>query len=233
MAEQSVTSETRNVDRTILLEWGRLYKLCYQRPPKDQPIDAIVISTGDWTDRIHTALELWQRYAKLQKEAPLLVPSGWVSKRGWKIGNDPGEQFYNAKWMAKWFKSKGVPEGKILAEPNARNTKEMADFSLELIRNRGLRNIVLTVSPYFLPRAYLTLVASIISSEQPVQTKLYSLPSRDLPWQGYVPDEPKTRFEQIPVEVSKIHHYQTTGGVATEEQLRQYINWLKGRNSEK
>lgn len=231
MTEFTEGSEIRGIEKAVLVEWGKLFRLCNQRPPRDLAVDAIIISTGDWADRIHTALELWQRYARIQEEAPLLVPSGAVAKRGWKIGSDVGEQPYNAKWMERWFKKKGVPGDKIIVEPDAKNTKEMADFSLAITRENGLDTVMFSASPYFVPRAYSAMVASILSQERPIRTKLYSHPSEDLPWQGFVPDEPKTRFAQIPVEIDKIRRYRQDGDVATEEQLRAYIKWLNSQHS--
>ena len=153
-----------------------------------------------------------------------------MAKRGWTVGSEVGKQQYNAPWMVSWFKRHGVPEDKILSDPNAKNSKELADFSLKIARDNGLHNLILTLSPYYIPRAYMTFVASILAQEDPVQTKLYSVPSKDLPWDGFVPDEPKTRYQQIPPEISRIHTYQPKGDVATKEQLQQYISWLKAQD---
>lgn len=224
--------EIKGVDKDILDEWGRLFRLSNQVPPKGLPIEGILISTGDWTDRVHTALELWKKYTDIQglEDAPYLIPSGLVSKRGWTVGSKVGKQQYNAPWMTTWFKRHGVPEDKILTEPNARNSKELAYFSLQKARERDLKNLILTVSSYYVPRAYMTFVASILSQENPVQTRLFSSPTRDLPWDGYVPDEAKTRFQQIPGEIARIRTYQPKGDVATSKQLESYVKWLKSQS---
>ena len=229
MTEASEVVQIKGVDKSVLLEWGELNKLSTQTPPSNLTIEGIFISTGDWTDRVHTALELWQKYRDLQglKDAPVLIPSGLVAKRGYTIGGEVGKQQYNAPWMKAWFMRHGVPEGKILPEPEAKNSKELADFSLKISREHGLQNLILTLTSYYNARAFMTFVASILAQENPIQTRLFSVPSRDLPWDGFVPDEPKTRFQQIPAEITRIHAYQPKGDVATKEQLEQYINWLK------
>lgn len=232
MAEgQNTPKLVKGIEKSILDEWGRLFKLCYQRPKGNTEIDAIVVSTGDWTDRVHTALYLWQRYAQRQGEsrAPILIPAGLVSTRGWQMGRETGQQPYNAVWMGRWFKSHGVPQEKIIVEPSSRNTKEMADFSLRILKENHLRRVILTVSPYFVPRCYLTMVKSISQNEHSFVTEMYCVPSEDLPWQGYVPNEPKTRFQQIPTEIGKIHEYRLKGDIASEDEVIKYVNWLKGK----
>ena len=224
--------ETKGIDRAILVEWGRLFRLSNQTPLQDSAIDGIIVVTGDWTDRIHTALELWQKYADLQgiENAPFLIPAGLVSKRGWIVGSEVGKQQYHALWMTKWFKKHGVPSDKILIEPSAKNSKEAADLSLQIARDNGLKNLILTLSPYYIPRAYMIFVASILSQEHPTRIRLYTVPSKDLPWDGFVPDEAKTRFQQIPNEIARIHTYQPRGDVVTETQLQTYVEWLKSQS---
>jgi len=207
--------ETKGIDRAILVEWGRLFRLSNQTPLQDSAIDGIIVVTGDWTDRIHTALELWQKYADLQgiENAPFLIPAGLVSKRGWIVGSEVGKQQYHALWMTKWFKKHGVPSDKILIEPSAKNSKEAADLSLQIARDNGLKNLLLT-----------------LSQEHPTRIRLYTVPSKDLPWDGFVPDEAKTRFQQIPNEIARIHTYQPRGDVVTETQLQTYVEWLKSQS---
>ncbi|GEM_PF-5778423 len=228
----------KGIEKPVLNEWGRLYKLVHTRPPENLAIDAILVETGDATDRIHTHLKLWNQYDKknksLNNKPPFLIISGLVAARGWRLGEEVPKDItkYNAPWMEKWFERNGVPKEKILVDPTAKNTLEVAQRSFKIAKEKGLSTFLLSTSSYHAPRAYGTYLKVLLDIESGgLQSRLYFHPTEDLPWDRLLPDKENTRFQEIPSELNRIHEYRKKGDVATEEELRNYSNWLKSQTS--
>jgi len=60
-----------------------------------------------------------------------------------------------AEAMAAIASDSGVPEAAILLEAQARNTRENAVFSAEMLRRRGRRRVLLVTDAFHMPRARL------------------------------------------------------------------------------
>lgn len=97
----------------------------------------------------------------------------------------------------------------------ARNTKQQADWAAKVLSNEPKGPVHLVVSAYHMPRAFMTLVASII---------------RELPdisdWPQIIPYPTGLEFSMdrfTNEEAPRIATYRTQGDVATSEQLALYL----------
>ena len=84
---------------------------------------------------------------RLQKmlDIPVLLSGGQVYK-------DTGNEAQIARRM---LTSLGVPEDKVLIEPNSINTNENAKFSIDLMRKQGLSQPILVTSAFHMNRSVL------------------------------------------------------------------------------
>jgi len=143
------------------------------RPP---PVDAIVAlgaafrrdghPSSALVRRTHHALALYVAGA-----APLLLFTGGP------CGGDGRRS--EAEAMAAIARDAGVPEAVILLEPQARNTRENAAFSAEMLRPRGGQRVLLVTDPFHMPRARLVFRAEGLGV---VPGPVPEGPRRLLPW---------------------------------------------------
>ena len=70
-------------------------------------------------------------------------------------GPDPGEPV-EADWGAATFRGLGVPAERVVVERESRNTRENAERSARLVRERGWKSLVLVTSAMHVPRAAAT-----------------------------------------------------------------------------
>ena len=55
----------------------------------------------------------------------------------------------------------GLTPDRIIMDPDSQNTREQAEALAVLVKAKGWTNVLLAVSPYHAPRAYLTVLASL------------------------------------------------------------------------
>ncbi|WP_299024731.1 YdcF family protein [uncultured Thermanaerothrix sp.] len=93
-------------------------------------------------DRVLFAARLYK-----QGKAPHILLSGgyisWLSQRG----STPAEE------MADLMRLIGIPEEALWLQPRSQNTYEDALYSSEMLRERGIRNIILVTSAQHMPRS--------------------------------------------------------------------------------
>ncbi len=101
--------------------------------------DVEVNSAGD---RLIHAADLYHEGA-----APLLILSG--GKIDWmeSIENSPASD------MRKIMLKLGVPDDALILQPKSRNTYEDALYSAELLKEKGIKNIILVTSAMHMPRS--------------------------------------------------------------------------------
>lgn len=89
------------------------------------------------SQRLDKAIEVWRK----DPTPPVMIPSG---------GQGTDESLPEARAMAAYLVSHGIPEEKILAEPRSRTTSENLKFSRELIRSdiSGNNPMQVSGSPY-------------------------------------------------------------------------------------
>jgi uncharacterized SAM-binding protein YcdF (DUF218 family) len=105
-----------------------------------EKVDAIVVVSGGDTDaRISEGVKLY-----LQEWAPMLVFSGAAAEG----------DVSNALAMKRIAVSAGVSAEDILIEEKSKTTAENADFTANIVREKGFQSIILVTSPYHQRRAY-------------------------------------------------------------------------------
>lgn len=94
--------------------------------------DAIVVLGGGMTERPNRAAELFQA-----GEAPMIICSG--------LGDCESNR--------QALEAHGVPHAVIHLEPDSRNTSENAQFTIKLLRQLGLKRVIIVTSWYHSRRA--------------------------------------------------------------------------------
>jgi hypothetical protein len=112
----------------------------------------------------------------------------------------------------------------VFTQIEAANTKVQADWTVEMVKRTGVESLALTAPDYHLPRAYGTLLASLLE-DVPWKVALIPEPTPLSPLH-ISPETGKTSSELTPAEWVRICAYQKKGDVATREQLEEYLHWL-------
>jgi uncharacterized SAM-binding protein YcdF (DUF218 family) len=110
-------------------------------PDTGQSADAIVIlgrGSNLQRDRADLAADLWR-----QKRAPLILTSG--------IGDAPA--------IVRYLETQGIPASALWGEPCSRTTAENAEFTANLLRPLGAKQIILVTDPPHMWRSLLTFQA--------------------------------------------------------------------------
>jgi uncharacterized SAM-binding protein YcdF (DUF218 family) len=120
------------------------------RSHHDEPVDAIVVMGAAQYDgrpspqlaaRLDHAAALWPT-----GQAGLVVVTG---------GNRPGDRFTEAEAAAAYLEERGVPAGALLLEDHGRSSYESLRGVAELLRARGLDEVLIVTDPYHALRSKL------------------------------------------------------------------------------
>ncbi len=107
-------------------------------PPRQHP------EVDEAGDRVYHGAFLYHK-----GYAPLVIASGgWVS-----LYWDSGENRSEAQDMGKLLTALSVPPENILYETESENTRENATFTAEMLKQRGIQEIILVTSATHMPRA--------------------------------------------------------------------------------
>ena len=117
----------------------------------ERDVTAVIILGAGVNGRVpsltlQTRLEAALEYIADKPDIPIVVTGGQ--------GN--GEEITEARCMADWLMNHGVDEKRIILEEQASNTRENIDYSLTLLRERGIdttSNIAVVSNDYHLARA--------------------------------------------------------------------------------
>lgn len=101
--------------------------------------DAIVAISGDTGPRVVAAVDLWKK-----GYAGVIVFSG---------GSLDPRSAPSAELMKRQAVGLGVPEDRIVLEPQAATTQENARLVAQVMKDAGLRSAILVTSPYHQRRA--------------------------------------------------------------------------------
>ncbi|MEU2615638.1 hypothetical protein ABZ570_29305 [Micromonospora sp. NPDC007271] len=174
-------------------------------------VDALVVASGQGEEwRLTHAIRSWEANAALRC---LLVANG-----------NPAEETY-VDITLDYLRSLGLRRTKgvrLQAEP-APNTGLQAAWILDQVQICGITSLALAVSPYHLPRVYLTVLKA--SSRTGVRIPVLPDPVPVSP-ETPIPETGATAYDLIPGEVKRILTYMDEGWVATLEELQQYLQWL-------
>jgi len=224
---QSLTPENQNLFR----EWGSLFSLTNNPPPENEDIGAIVMPTGDWLDRLRPSLNEFRAKFNRQTNKPHFVITGGNS---FDVNREGASAEKIANILLRLNNLTAEERESIIAEGDSANTAEQAKRVYEMIKSGQIKEpLVIAVSAYHLPRVISTFVGEVLRNEgENIRTKIFALPVyKD--WKGEIPFEPeKIRREQIAPEMERIHRYREKGDVATEEDLRRYVLWLRNQLKE-
>lgn len=174
-------------------------------------VDALVVASGQGEEwRFTHAIRSWESNPALRH---LLVANG-----------NPAEETYVAITL-DYLGSLGLRrlDGVCLQAEPAPNTGLQAAWIADRVKDRGITSVALTVSPYHLPRAYLTVLKAF--NARGIRLPIIPVPvavSPDTP----VPETGATAYDLVPGEVNRILTYMDRGWVATPDELQQYLQWL-------
>ncbi|WP_238013207.1 ElyC/SanA/YdcF family protein [Dactylosporangium sp. AC04546] len=162
---------------------------------------AVVIGQGEtWRER--HAIRLWESNPRLRH---LLIADG-----------NPAETTYIPLTLDGIRRTDGV---ELQPQP-VTNTADQAAWIAAKIQKLEIRSVGLVVSPYHLPRVYLTLLQAL---GEPIQLLPVPVPvPPDVP----APETGATSFDLLPGEIRRIIAYREQGWVAGPKELREYLAWL-------
>ena len=156
------------------------------------PADAVVVLSGDGMVRPAAALGLLQ-----QGIGQMCVVMG---------GLDNPPHSMSAKAMRDYLIERSMPMGRILMEAEAQDTHEQAETLAGYCAANAWDRVILVTSAYHMPRAFLTVLASL--QRAGIEEKVHVVP---LPayarWSGNPEGLDVTRLELLTAEFAKIEQY--------------------------
>lgn len=112
----------------------------------------------------------------------------------------------------------------VIIEDEVDNTKEQSRQVLERVRQFHLKSLTLFAPPFHLPRAYLTLLKTLIDARLKevaiIPGSVFKSPD------SIIPEFGTSAWEAVAGEAMRIRKYQAKGDVATINELREYLVWL-------
>lgn len=117
--------------------------------------------------------------------------------------------------------------GGVNIQYHAHSTLDQTSWVVERVRDLGIKSISLVVTPYHLPRAYLTLLKEFSKRNVP-WIPVIPLPVPTWP-DSIVPEDNTDAWTLFDGEAERILRYQEKGDVATLPELKEYTRWLKNQ----
>jgi uncharacterized SAM-binding protein YcdF (DUF218 family) len=174
-------------------------------------VDALVVAAGQGEEwRFTEAIRRWETNPDLRH---LLVADG-----------NPAETTY-VEITLDYLRSLGLrrADGVTLQAEPAPNTGLQARWIVGQVQTHGITSLGLTVSPYHLPRLYLTVLKELIKSD--VRLPMIPVPVAVSP-SALIAETGVPAYDLVPGEMKRILTYADQGWVATPEELREYLRWL-------
>jgi hypothetical protein len=173
--------------------------------PRPTAVDALAVPTGQGEEwRLEHAIRLWQADSDIRL---LLVANG-----------NPAEQTYRDLTF-EHLRSLGLQrlDGVHIQPDAAPNTGLQARWIADQVEHHDVRDLGLVVSPYHLPRVYLTVLKALKE-----RIPLYPFPVPVAPGRK-VPETGATAYELVPGEMARILEYADEGWLATPAEFRDYL----------
>lgn len=156
--------------------------------------DAIIVLAGeDGEGRADVALELFK-----QRAAPVIVCAG-------KRSEPP--HILNGEAISVRLLSAGIAPSCLLVEGASMNTREQATNVIEMAVLNDWHRLLLVMSPYHAPRAFLTFLRALQQVEQAEKIHLVSVPAGQLRWFEPPPGASDSRLALFARELDKIDSY--------------------------
>lgn len=187
-------------------------------PKRIDRVEGLVVFPGMgevW--RIMDAISFWQE--KGNRARYLLIS-------GHNMGEKTAQKFDSAELQKSPFNLKKL-EGVIsetAAEHSRDYTNRQAEWVWEKTKELELKSIALFVSPYFIIRAYLTLLKTFLRHGG----ELVAIIPKETPisLDHLIPETQTDAWSLVPGEIERIRKYQAQGDVAILEELKEYLSWL-------
>lgn len=178
--------------------------------------DAIVVFSGDGTARVEAAVESLR-----QRAAHYVVVSGGV--------DDPPHAL-TAQAMAKHFVGAGLARDRIIMEDQSQHTRDQAEALAALVQEHKWSRVLLCVSPYHMPRAFLTVVQSLEDAGLSEKVHVLPLMASHVGWFDKPEGLDVTRYDLLTDELRKIEEYRALyGHVASYEDGISYLKYWETR----
>ena len=186
------------------------------------PADAVVVLAGqDGQDRLQAGVHAFAQSARMIQESGgnaevvQLVITGGVT----------GDGVISAEDLEPIAWQYGVAPSRVIVDRESQNTREQAVYIAKLCRDKGWRRILVAVSPYHAPRAYLTILKAL--KEIGADVQVIPAMASHLKWKER-PDGCKyTRDELLSGEAGKIAAY--AEHVASYDEGIESLKYWEGR----
>ncbi len=170
--------------------------------------DAIICLEGDDLNRVKKTVELFK--------------NGWAKKILISAGYDNPPFCLLADVFLKEFLKMGIPKNKIIIEDKAQNTYEESIGVLKMAKKRKWKKIILVVSHFHQPRAYLTFLKAMKDLNLKIQ--IFNAPVRELSWFDKTSLN-LSRLQLLEKEFEKMDEYIKKGHLATIKEVITYQKW--------
>lgn len=174
--------------------------------------DVIVLLEGDGLNRCQKAADLFK--------------NGWANKILFSGGIcDYSYGSYPIVDVLPHLIELGIPESAIIVENKSLNTKEQAEFVIELVQQNNWKKLILVATHDHQYRAYLTFLKRVLEVNKSIL--LFNAPARNLPW--FKETGWGTRFNRLQDEFKRIDLYGNKGHLATFEDVINYQEWKESQ----
>lgn len=215
MSTDSESSISRLVPHTVQTKIAAMMTMITTFPNLAKRADALAVMPGQ--GEYWRLVEAIRDYQSLDYDAQhLLIAGAYQEEKTWQPMTE--ERLRPAPYNLVNVKGVSI-------QPQARHTPEQADWIVNQAYELGIEKVAVYVSPYHLPRAYLTVLRSMIKRHQDPWLWLLPVavavsPSKPIPETG------RTAWELVAGEMERIAVYQERGDVSHHSELQTYLSWL-------
>ena len=183
------------------------------------PSSAVVIFSGDGMTRVETAVGLLRQGA-----------AHWTIASG---GVDNPPHSLHADTIAEHLVEQGLHQDRIIVDGESQNTRDQAEWLAEFLTAPPepweFPRVLLAVSPYHMPRAFLTVLQSLRDRDLHEQHHVIPVPASHTRWWGKPDGLEVTRMDLLADEFRKIDEYRELyGHVASYEEGLAYLKLWEG-----
>ena len=170
--------------------------------------DVIVLLEGDGLNRCQKAVDLYK--------------NGWADKIIFSGGIcDYSYGSYPIIDVLPHLINLGVPESDIIVENKSLNTKEQAEFVIDLVKKNNWKKLILVATHDHQYRAYLTFLKEALIVNKNII--LYNAPVRNLKW--FEETGWGSRIGRLEKEFDRIEKYFKEGHLASFQEAIKYQEW--------
>jgi len=196
-------------------ENSRLFTATHQIlsiPAPIQIIDAIGVAPGlGEHQRVISAINLWQANSHIEHFFVAGTNKIEVTQPQLSI-----ERLQSEPFLLKRI------EG-VKAQVTAEHTRQQADWLIQQLCRSKAKSMALVVSHWHMPRAYLTLLKSMLDAD--IKVPIYPVVVGTSP-NNIVPEYNEPVLNMSAGEVERIKKYTEIGQIASFEELVNYLDWL-------